>query len=133
MEAADCAGALFYSMMRLAHNTPHGSPSKLFSLSPFPLLTPCETIFVANSQMFETSHSLAFWIVCQNLSKNLHITMQCFGVSFISLNYLYITTLLNPFEVHYLSPVPLFFFFLTSMFGLFFPLPYAMRAFFYMQ
>lgn len=32
-----------------------------------------------------------------------------------------------------LSCTSFFFFFLTSMFGLFFPLPYAMRAFFYMQ
>ncbi|KAI5676430.1 hypothetical protein M9H77_07380 [Catharanthus roseus] len=29
LEAADCAGALFYSMMKLAHDTPHGSPSEL--------------------------------------------------------------------------------------------------------
>lgn len=29
LAATDCAGALFYSMMRLAHNTPHGSPSEL--------------------------------------------------------------------------------------------------------
>lgn len=31
MTSVDCASALFYSMMKLALDLPHGSPSKLFS------------------------------------------------------------------------------------------------------